>query len=133
LLEGGLEDLARFVLAARIRVETQYAERHRNAGQVLAAADLDQFEAPAAKVADNSIGFWRARSNAFASEKRFLLGAQHLAIESDPLDLADEFVTVLGIADRGGRDDVCARDLHMVDQQAEAAKRGERLFARFLG
>ena len=50
-----------------------------------------------------------------------------------PVSAAYDAPPVRGVADRRGREDVRVTDSHMVDEQPEPAKRGERLFPRALG
>ncbi len=133
LLQRGFHRLARLALAVRARIEPQHAERQRDSGCVAVRADFDQLEAPAAEVADNPVGLGDSRPHPFAGKSRFLLGAQHLAVEADVFDRAHELLAILGVADRGRRNHLGVLDLHMVDEQPEAAERGERLGPCILG
>ena len=45
--------------------------------------DIDQFEATAAEIADNSVRFRNSGQDALTGEIRFLGSSQHLAVEAD--------------------------------------------------
>ena len=131
-LERGFQQPSRLTFAAGAGVQPKHAERKRNAGACLAVRNIHQLETAAAEVADNAIRCRNAREHAFAGKRRFLLGAQHRAIEADPLHLADELKAVLGITDCSGRHNLRSLHLHLVEKQLETAERRERLRARLL-
>src|SRR5438309_3404353 len=96
----------------------------------VAGSNLDQLEAAAAEIADNAVGFGNPRQDSLAGQPRFFFGAQYLAVEADPFDLAHEFGPVLGVADRRGRDDVAPFHLHVSEQKLEALQCSQGLVAR---
>ena len=115
------------------RIDAQHSKRHRNAGRAGAVGDTDQLEAAAAEIAHHAMRTGDAGEDAFTGEARFFAGAQDLAVEADPVELAHELRSVGGVANGGGRHDAGLLHLHVIDEQLEAAECGERTLARFRG
>ena len=84
-------------------------------------------------IANNPVRIRDRREHAFARQAGFPLGTQHLAIEADAVDLADEFSAILGVADSRRGEHPGALHLHVADEELEPAQRGQRLGPRLGG
>jgi hypothetical protein len=127
---------ARAACARRARrsgsVEPKHAERQRDAAAGPPRADLDQLEAAAAEVADDPVGVGDADSTPSPASRAFFLGAQHLAVEADAVDLVDEFGAVAAsriaaVATTG------PASPHMVDQQRKRLSAASARSCRLIG
>ena len=116
-----------------IGADPEHAERHRHRPTRAPLGDVDQLQAAAAEVAGNAVGVGDAGHHAEAGQRRFLLGAQHLAGQAEPLDPGDQVGAVAGVARRGGGDDVGGDRAHVVDEQLEPPERLQRVIARLVG
>src|SRR5262245_36459169 len=96
-LERRSQLLARVTLACGRWIETQHAQRQRDAAPYLSFADIDQLKAAAAKVTHDAISIGDCGKHALAGQSGFLFSAQHLAAESDVVDISNELSAVLRI------------------------------------
>ena len=86
----------------------------------LGAANLDEFKASTAEIADDPFGAGKGGYDPKAGIARFLVGAEDLARKPYPFDLADELRSVAGVADGGRRDHLHLFHAHVFQKQAVA-------------
>jgi hypothetical protein len=107
--------------------QPEAAKRQGRGIAELAFAHVDQLEAAAAKIADETVGVVNAGDHANGGKLGLLGAGKHPDRHfDDALCLSDELGTVLGFARRCRGDRLDSGHAHLVDQRAEAAERPER-------
>jgi hypothetical protein len=115
-------------------LQREAAERQRDAGLHLAAMHVDQFQRPAAEIADDAVGPMDAGNDAEGGELGFALAGQHVDPgAADAPGLGNEGRTVCRVAARRGGDDPQPLDVHRVAQGTKSDQRRERLVDCLLG
>ena len=119
---GALQRLVRRIL------QREASQRQRHALTNAVAAHVDQFQRPAAEIADNAVRPVQAGNNAQRGEFSFARPRKNFDWHAaDAFGLGDEVRTVAGVAAGRGGDGVDAADLHHPAQRAKPPQRRQRL------
>ena len=109
-------------------LQRQASEPQRHPAANAVAAHVDQFQRPAAEIADDAIGVVDAGEDAERRQLRLARTRQDLdRTPADALGPGDEVGAVGGVAAGRGGDRVNAADFHHPAQRAETPQRGQRL------
>ena len=120
------DHLLRLLAALGIGLDPKHSERQRQAMPGVAAVDLDQFQAAAAKIADQPRRAGDPVQYPLAGVARLVGLADHPAGQSDRAHFAHEVGAVGGLAHRRGRNHPDGSHMHVVEQSAEALQRPDR-------